>query len=655
MFSLNRLFKRRKVKKLRWKFLFYMILLIIVLMGGVFIVVERNDRSVFIEEWRKRGLAAARHLASVSIAPLFMYDYTKLEQNIDEVVKEPDVIYAMVLDKKGMVLIHSHSNELVGKILDDPLSMTAADSEYGLIQEQVIQETGEEIWDIAYPIVPIGETRWGTVRVGISKENLEKEIVRNRRDLAFLSLGAIFLAGAAALFLSEKISGPIRKLTNGVRSITEGNLNQEISIHTGDEIQELSETFNNMIKELLKNRDELKQLIRQLSTKNRLLKKEITKRKELESELINIERLRALGQMAGGVAHDFNNVLGAILGRAQLLLETVEDPALRRGMQIIEKAALDGAETVRRIQEFTRVRVDKKLFVPMTLNEVIRDAIEYTKSCWKSQEEAIGVCIEVNPELGEIPKMMGDPAGLREVFTNLIINAVDAMPDGGTITITTFCDQNMAVIEIADTGIGMSERVRKKIFDPFFTTKGKRGSGLGLSICYGIISRHKGEITIKSKKGEGSTFIIRIPLNLPGREKAAPPTVVKELPPAKILVIDDEDIIRELLSDMLVKAGCHVDGAASGDEGLELFSLGDYDIVFTDLGMEGVSGWEVARVVKATSPFTPVALITGWGIQLDEEKIRSRGVDFIVSKPFRLEELKAVVSQAMLYREENRN
>ena len=292
--------------------------------------------------------------------------------------------------------------------------------------------------------------------------------------------------------LAEKIAGPIRKLSARALAISEGDLQQEISLHTGDEIEGLAETFNKMTRELKLNRDEQKKLIHQLSDNNRRLKQEIKTREQLEAELIKMERLRALGEMSSGVAHDFNNILGAILGRAQLLLERVKKSDVQDGIKIIEKAALDGAETVRRIQEFTRVRVDLSSFVPLDINQVITDSIEFTRTHWKKESEAWGRPIEMQCDFGIVPKMMGDPSGLREVFTNLIINAVDAMPKGGVICMATEVEGSTVVVRVQDSGIGMSMEVQKRTFDPFFTTKGTRGSGLGLSICYGIISRHKG-------------------------------------------------------------------------------------------------------------------------------------------------------------------
>ena len=628
-----------------------MILVIIILMGGVFIVVERNNREVILMEGKKRALSNALYLASLSRAPLLMYDYTKLEQNVDQVAKEADVVYAMILDRNGSVIVHSNRDDLIGRILDDPLSMHAADSKVHLIQDFKNDQTGEEIWDVTCPIFQQQDEKWGMVRIGFSKEKLKAEIAKSRSNLVILSLVAILLAGVAATILAEKIVGPIRKLSARAISISKGDLHQELSLKTGDEIEGLAETFNKMTRELKLNRDEQKKLIQKLSENNERLTEEIKAREQLEEELIKAERLRALGEMSSGVAHDFNNILGAILGRAQLLLERVKNANVRGGIEIIEKAALDGAETVRRIQEFTRLRVDSSSFVPLDINQVITDAIEFTRTHWQNESEAWGRPIDMQCDFGIVPKMMGDPSGLREVFTNLIINAVDAMPKGGVIRMATEVEGNVVAVRVQDSGIGMSMEVQKRTFDPFFTTKGTRGSGLGLSICYGIISRHRGEILLESKVGKGTSFIIRLPLDLSGIVPESMRDKEESVVPARILVIDDDAMMRSVLTDILIQSGCHVDEVGSGGGGIELFSHDEYDMVLTDLGLDDMSGWEVAQKIKEASPDTPVVLITGWGMQLSEEENRTRGVDFVVSKPFKLEELRSVINSAMSLRE----
>lgn len=257
--------------------------------------------------------------------------------------------------------------------------------------------------------------------------------------------------------------------------------------------------------------------------------KDITDRKEMEERLLRSETLRALGEMAAGVAHDFNNVLGAILGRVQLIKLNLtkregesgapSDETVQRELGIIEQAALDGAHTVKKIQEFTRKTEDEFLFVPLNMNEIIRGTVELMKTKIKDESEEKGISIKAQTIQKDISPVMGNPAELREVFVNLILNSIDAMPEGGTITFKTGMENNHVSIEVTDEGVGMPESVRKRIFDPFFTTKGVQRSGLGLSISYGIIHRHHGEIQVESREGVGTTFRIDLPVTREGKER----------------------------------------------------------------------------------------------------------------------------------------
>ena len=366
---------------------------------------------------------------------------------------------------------------------------------------------------------------------------------------------------------------------------------------------------------------------------------------EAQQQLVQSERLRALGEMAGGVAHDFNNILGAILGRVQLLLLNDQmEEKLKYGLKLIEKSALDGAETVRRIQEFTRVHKFTYLS-KVDLNQIVEDALEMTQPKWKDEAQQKGVDIRVEKELNDVKPVAGLASELTEVLSNMILNSVDAMPEGGTITLKTYRNQDSVYIEIQDTGGGMSDEVKRMAFEPFFTTKGKQGTGLGLSVAYGIISRHKGEISIDSQEGKGTTFKIRLPQQeITAEAKETPPPKVLDRK-MRILVVDDDPNIQDILQDILNLEGHQVQLASSGDEALKLFRSSDFEVVITDLGMPGMSGWELAKEVKKSKRQIKVILITGWRAQLDTDKIKESGVDFILPKPFHIEQIKEVLYQ----------
>ncbi len=377
--------------------------------------------------------------------------------------------------------------------------------------------------------------------------------------------------------------------------------------------------------------------------------RDITERKQLEQQLLRTERFHALGEMASGVAHDFNNILGAILGRAQLLRRVAQDEEAKRGLDAIEKAALDGANTVRRLQHFTRKRREEEFF-PVDLNQAIKDTLAITEAKWKDEANLAGATIEVETNYGKISPVMGNISEVREVLTNIIFNAVEAMPKGGKLTFKTEEIDGWVNASVSDTGVGMSKEVKARIFDPFFTTKGVKGTGLGLSVSYGIVKGHHGEIKVDSNPGHGTTIQIKLPI--PSKLRSAPQT---KLPPSAkpghILIIDDDGMVRELLSDILEAAGHVVVQAAGGREGVRLFRQSDFDLVLTDLGMPECSGWEVAATIKGLAPKTPVALVTGWGLTLDRTKLKEAGVDLVLNKPFQYPDVMALVAEGMDLRE----
>jgi nitrogen-specific signal transduction histidine kinase/CheY-like chemotaxis protein len=378
--------------------------------------------------------------------------------------------------------------------------------------------------------------------------------------------------------------------------------------------------------------------------------RDISERKIIEEQLIQSEKLRAIGQMASGVAHDFNNALAIILGNTELLarqLEAMDIDEIRGQLKVVETAALDAAETVRRIQEFTRVRTDKG-YSKVDLNKIVDEVKEMSKPRWKDQAQEMGIKIELVTLLSDdVPPVMGNPSELREVLTNVIFNSIDAMPKGGEISIETKKANEEVKIMVTDTGIGIPEEIKRKIFDPFFTTKGVVSDGLGLSIAYSIITRQGGTISIESKEGEGTTVTIVLPIPGEFKEKEKETTMKREAASSKILVIDDEEMVRNILGNLLTQSGHDVFKASSGKEGLEIFNQGGIDLVFTDIGMPEMSGWEVARFIKDKDSTVPVALITGWGVQIDDDKMKESRADLILNKPFRLDEVVKLVAEAL--------
>ncbi len=362
-----------------------------------------------------------------------------------------------------------------------------------------------------------------------------------------------------------------------------------------------------------------------------------------QQQMVQAERLSALGEMAAGVAHDFNNLLAVVVGRSELLLARGQEPDVTRDVEIIRQAAWDGAHTVRRIQEFTRTRQTRpagRVDIP----ELLRDVVELTRSRWKDEAQSRGVSYEVGVEGGPALPVAGISAERREVFMNLLINGLDAMPGGGQFVFRVSSDAETVTIAAADTGCGMSDEIRWRVLEPFFTTKGSRGTGLGLAVSWGIVKRHGGTIEIESSLGAGSTFTVRLPVSAEEPTAEARESAPRTVGAAHVLVIDDEPEVRSVLREMLVSFGYTVVEAASGEEGLTCCESAPVDVILTDISMPGMSGWDVAEACRRRFPHVPLGFVTGWGDRLDQEMTRRSGVRFVLSKPFGPLDVQALVA-----------
>jgi GAF domain-containing protein/CheY-like chemotaxis protein len=363
-----------------------------------------------------------------------------------------------------------------------------------------------------------------------------------------------------------------------------------------------------------------------------------------QDTLVRGATLRAVGELAAGAAHHLNNLLAVVLGRTQLLLMRDPSPAMAQSLRTIERAAVDAAETVRRIQAFSTTDRGAEA-AELDLNDVVQEAMQLTRSRWEHEAQLKGTRIDVGFEPATLPRMVGRSAELREAVANILLNAVDAMPGGGRIRIVTRADSGRVVVTVSDTGVGMTEEVRRRAFEPFFTTKGVKSTGLGLPVAYGAIRRHGGEIAVESTPGQGTTVTFWLPAPaLPAgtaRAGVAPAAPVQ----GAVLVIDDEASVRELVTDVLSLQGHSVSAAADGAAGVALFRQGRFDLVITDLGMPGMNGWEVARAIRALAPTTPILLLTGWrDVVQPPEGAR---VDGVLTKPFDVDALSASISQLL--------
>lgn len=370
--------------------------------------------------------------------------------------------------------------------------------------------------------------------------------------------------------------------------------------------------------------------------------------RETQQQVVQQERLHAFGTMASGVVHDFNNALTTILGFGEVTLRECErksDTAEVCGyVQTIITAARDGAKMVTRLREFYRPGAEGEPRVAVDLNELVQQAITITEPKWKSQALKAGIQIDIVTELKKMQRIAGDAAELREMLTNLIFNAVDAMPNGGRITLRTRVQSNTAIVEVTDSGVGMTEEVRRRCLEPFFSTKGEHGTGLGLAMVYGIIERHDGALDVRSAPGHGTTFVI----SLPNKEAAAEDVV---LPPREldrslhVLVVDDQPLLGELLSEYL-KKDCHtVVVATNAEQALEKFAQERFDLVVTDHAMPGITGEQLAEVIKVDRPTTPIILCTGFGEVSDPGS--DQFIDIVLPKPVSIIEFRHALVHAM--------
>jgi signal transduction histidine kinase/putative methionine-R-sulfoxide reductase with GAF domain/ActR/RegA family two-component response regulator len=416
-----------------------------------------------------------------------------------------------------------------------------------------------------------------------------------------------------------------------------------------------SEGFSNQELALLKDLAVHLRIAWQNAQLYRQLKDAYEQLQDAQDRMVQTEKLRALGEMSSGVVHDFNNILAAILGRIQIVARKLDGfeawsgrQFLEKNLDLIEKAANDGSEILSRISEFTKKKPSEK-FVELQIDQIISDTIELTRPRWHDYALSIGKSIDVEFQRTGQLQTTGSPSELREVFTNLINNAVDAIPGMGKINIEARQEETSIRITIADTGEGMPPETRKKIFEPFFTTKGAHGTGLGLSVTYGIITRHKGTIEVESELGQGTKFAIVIPIRQQGQDE----TRFTELPAitptrgTSILVVDDQEQFREVVAEILQSGGHDVESAGDGEEALQILAGNVFDIVITDLGMSGLSGWELADKIYMDYPGTKIIIATGWGANLDEETLRAHHIFSLICKPFKIDEILSAVEKAL--------
>jgi PAS domain S-box-containing protein len=375
--------------------------------------------------------------------------------------------------------------------------------------------------------------------------------------------------------------------------------------------------------------------------------------RQTQQSVMQQERLRALGQMASGIAHDINNAISPVALYTDSLLERESGISDRGRSQLktVQRAIHDVAATVARMREFYRQRELQMNLVPVQLNDLVQQVVELTRARWSDIPHMRGVVIDVKTELApNLPVMMGVEAEIRDALTNLVFNAVDAMPDGGGLLIRTRAgDFGRVHADVIDTGVGMDEATRQRCLEPFFTTKGERGTGLGLAMVYGMVQRHSADIDIQSRLGQGTTVSLSFAVAVSAAPGESPVDFV--VPTGlRILVVDDDPLLLRSLRETFEADGHTVETASGGREGIERFRESKekgqpFAVVLTDLGMPFVDGRQVASGIKAASASTPVIMLTGWGQRLVAEGDIPPHVNLVLSKPPKLRDLREALGR----------
>jgi signal transduction histidine kinase/CheY-like chemotaxis protein len=377
--------------------------------------------------------------------------------------------------------------------------------------------------------------------------------------------------------------------------------------------------------------------------------------RQTQQTVMQQERLRALGQMASGIAHDINNAISPVALYTEMLLEQEAglSKRTREYLETTQRAIDDVAHTVARMREFYRQQQAELVLASVDLNVLVQQVIDLTRARWSDMPLQRGIVIELRPELGQnLPPVAGIESEIREALINLVFNAVDAMPEGGKLTIRTKTIENPATtqhvdVEVVDSGVGMDAETQRRCLEPFFTTKGERGTGLGLAMVYGVMRRHNAEIEMESAVGQGTTMRLRFPV--PSNTAEAHAAAPEAMPPRlRILSVDDDPLLIKSLRDALEADGHAVVTANGGQEGIDAFRAAEerdehFAVVITDLGMPYVDGRKVASAIKSDSPSTPVILLTGWGQRLVAEGDVPPHVDRVLNKPPKLKELRAAL------------
>ena len=381
------------------------------------------------------------------------------------------------------------------------------------------------------------------------------------------------------------------------------------------------------------------------------VERDITERKETEVSLIESQRLATIGEMSSAIAHDFNNSLQSILGNIELAMiscDNFEKP--RSYLSAIRTATVDAATRVQLLQRYAGQKQNASPYAPVDLNTLLDDVIVQSRPLWKDNPQRTGVVVSIIKNYSAIPEILGNDGELRSVFYNIVKNGIEAMPDGGTVIVETKVTDASVVVRITDSGNGMDEMIRSRMFQPFFSTKGYgAGRGMGLSSAYGIIKEHRGTIgVVFSAPGKGTIIEIVLPAFVSEKKEVLSERKKDTNIQASILWVEDEEMIRIIIVEMMRTLGVTVEVADCGETALKMLAVNTYDLVVTDIGMPGMSGWQLAeRIKKQFSGAMPVVVASGWGTQIEDDIKKRYGVSHVVGKPFSMDQISDIITDIL--------
>jgi len=605
----------RKIKDLpiRWKLVIVTVLTCAIaeLVAGA--IVTAYTGNSYAREKSQEVTVQTQVLAASLAAPLVFGDKAAAQEYLDAFKADREIAAARIYGADGALFARYRRGDAPKGLLPDKAQSQGRHFEGDrLVASLPVAQDGMNV---------------GSVSLAIDTEPLMTRLVRVGGLMLLAVIGSLLIVVPIAMRLNATISSPIRDIARAASRVTEGDFNVELP-DTGrdDELGILQSAFAKMVASI---RDMMQQ-----------------------------ERLRALGQMSSGIAHDINNAMSPVALYTQSLLEQEANlsPRLRSYLETVRRVVDDVTATVGRMRDFSRKREPDMTLAPVDLNKLVQQVIDLTRARWSDMQHQQGGVISVTAILDpELPTIMGVEGEIREALTNLIFNAVDAMPNGGTMTLATGTvsvegPPRHVYVEVRDTGTGMDEDTKRRIFEPFFTTKGERGTGLGMAMVYGVVQRHSAEIEIDSAPGAGTAarliFLARTPV---AREESPAQISVTAAKPLRILLVDDDPFVLDSMRMVLELDGHDVTTASGGQDGIDSVRKargnGAYAVVITDLGMPYVDGNQVARAVKELSPATRVVLLTGWGRRMTADGTMPPGVDHLLGKPPELNELRAVLAR----------